>query len=426
VRRALVTAAAAALVLAAAAPAEAARTVQYGIQDDAFLLSGPGSLESRVGTLEKLGVDVVRFTLRWDVIARRRPTSARSHEDAAYRWETTDAVLAALRARRIAVVATILGTPRWANGGRAPQWAPRSGRTLGDFAFAAGRRYPWIKRWTMWNEPNQRRWLRPTNPRTYVRRILNPGYAQLHRAVRGVQVAGGVTAPRGAIGGVSPVAWIRGMRAARARLDVYAHNPYPERPRVETPWSGGCTRCQTITMATLGRLQREVGRAFGRKPLWLTEYGYQSNPPERGPLGVPLATQAAHVGSAARRAYTAAGVQLLIQFLLRDDGMASGWQSGLMTVRGRAKPSFRAFMLPLTQVARRGSATTLWGQVRPRSGRQPYRVRVSSGRGWRWATSTRVTNGRGFFSARVRAGRGARVQIWSPRDRTFSPPLSIR
>jgi glucose-1-phosphate thymidylyltransferase len=283
-----------------------------------------------------------------------------------------------------------------------------------------------VKRWTAWNEPNQRRWLRPVNPRVYVRRILNPTFAQLHRAVRGVRVAGGVTAPRGARGGVSPVAWIRGMRAARARLDVYAHNPYPERPRVETPWSGGCARCDTITMATLERLFREVGRAFGRKPIWLTEYGYQSNPPERGPLGVPLATQAAHLGSAARRVYAAARVEMLIQFLIRDDGVRGGWQSGLMTVTGRAKPAFRAFMLPLTQVSRRGTRAALWGQVRPRSGRQPYRVRVSTGRGWRWATRTRRTNARGFFSVRVRAGRGARVQIWSPRDETFSPPLRIR
>jgi hypothetical protein len=425
VRRVLVTVAAATLALAAAAPAEAGRTVHFGIQDDAWLTLGPGSLDSRLAMLQRLGVDVVRFTVRWDQVAARRPARPRVHGDGAYRWDTVDAVLNGLRARRIGVVATILGTPRWANGGRSPQWAPRSGRTIGDFAFAAGRRYPWVKRWTVWNEPNQRRWLRPVNARVYVQRILNPAYAQLHRAVPGVRVAGGVTAPRAARGGVSPVAWIRAMRAARARLDVYAHNPYPERPRVETPWSGGCVRCQTITMATLERLLHEVGRAFGRKPIWLTEYGYQSNPPESGPLGVPLATQAAHVGSAARRVYAAARVEMLIQFLVRDDGMRSGWQSGLMTVTGRAKPAFRAFMLPLTQVSRSGTQTALWGQVRPRSGRQPYRVRVSVGGGWRWATSTRQTNTRGFFSVRVRAPRGARVQIWSPRDKTFSPPLRI-
>ena len=48
------------------------------------------------------------------------------------------------------------------------------------------------------------------------------------------RVAGGVTAPRGNTGGVSPVQWIRGMGAAKARLDAYAHHPYPLRPRVES------------------------------------------------------------------------------------------------------------------------------------------------------------------------------------------------
>ena len=57
-----------------------------------------------------------------------------------------------------------------------------------------------------------------------------------------------MTAPRAATGGVSPVAWIAGMAAAHARLDAYAHNPYPLNP-AETPFTGGCDHCETITMA---------------------------------------------------------------------------------------------------------------------------------------------------------------------------------
>ena len=71
-----------------------------------------------------------------------------------------------------------------------------------------------------------------------------------------------MTAPRAATGGVSPVAFIRGMRPPGARLDAYAHHPYPSSTR-ETPFSGGCAHCLTITMATLERLLAEVGRAFG-------------------------------------------------------------------------------------------------------------------------------------------------------------------
>ena len=75
------------------------------------------------------------------------------------------------------------------------------------------------------------------------------------------------------------------MDAAGARLDAYAHHPYPL-TRLETPWTGACGHCETITMASLERLLREVSRAFGaQKRIWLTEYGYQTNPPDRA-LGV--------------------------------------------------------------------------------------------------------------------------------------------
>ena len=54
----------------------------------------------------------------------------------------------------------------------------------------------------------------------------------------------------------------------------------PGRPQRETPWGPECVNCKTITMADLERLEREVVRAFGHKPIWLTEYGYQTNPPD--------------------------------------------------------------------------------------------------------------------------------------------------
>jgi hypothetical protein len=322
------------------------------------------------------------------------------------------------------VLVTLLGTPEWANGGRAFNWAPNDNRSFADFAFAAAKRYSWIRKWTIWNEPNQRRWLRPTEATVYVQRLLNPGYAALHAATRGVRVAGGVTAPRAASDGVSPVAWIRAMAAARARLDVYAHHPYPVRPRTETPWSGACRHCSTITMAELERLLREVRAKFGAKRIWLTEYGYQTNPPDRT-LGVPWATQARHHASASRRAYLAPRVDMLIQWLVVDETSAAGWQSGFFTVGGATKPSYNAFRLPVTQAGRRGANVTVWGQIRPRSGRQPFRVRVRQRGRWGWVGGTRRTDARGFFTVTLRAPPGSALQIWSPRDRLYSLSLRI-
>ncbi|NUT56429.1 MAG: cellulase family glycosylhydrolase, partial [Thermoleophilia bacterium] len=275
-KRALVVIAALAS-LVAAQPAGAAAGVRYGIQDDAWLLYGPGTLDSRLATLDGLGVDLVRFTIDWNRVEPRR-----GERD----WGDADRVLAGLRGHGLRALVTLYGTPRWANGGRSPNWAPTSGSAFGSFAAAAAKRYPWVKDWLIWNEPNQRRWLRPTIALTYVTKLLNPAYAAIHRASGGTRVGGGATAPRGSYGGVSPVQWIRGMRAAHARLDAYAHHPYPI-DRFQTPWTGACGHCETITMASLERLQREVGRAWGNgKRIWLTEFGYQTSPPDRM-LGVP-------------------------------------------------------------------------------------------------------------------------------------------
>jgi hypothetical protein len=421
----LATALAVLCSLAVSAPADASRYVRYGVQDDAWLAAGPGDFWSRLAELDRLGVDVYRFTLRWDRVARKRPENARDPNDAAYDWSFPDAVVHGLRAHGIAPVVTIWGTPRWANGGRSANWAPTSKWSLASFAYAAARRYrAEVNEWLVWNEPNQQRWLRPTSPRTYTA-LLNVAYPAIKSGDSRARVGAGVTAPRGNVGGVSPVDWIRGMKRARARLDAYAHNPYPTRPRTETPWSGGCAWCETITMADLNRLIREVQRAWPGKRIWLTEYGYQTNPPDRW-LGVSPALQATYLGAASLRAYQAPYVDMLIHFMVADDGKPGGWQSGLRTLTGTPKPAYAAFRLPLAQVSRRGLTTTVWGQVRPRAGRQAFRLQQWRSGAWRWVGGRRVTDGRGFFRASVRAGRGSRLRVWSYGDAAFGTTLVVR
>lgn len=406
-----------------ASSAQGASSVQYGIEDDAWLLHGSGTLSSRIAELERLNVDIVRFTLHWDLIARRQPTDARDPSDRAYRWRSPDNVLNALHKAGISVVVTLVGTPSWANGGAPPNWAPNSASTFGNFAAAAATRYPWIQDWTIWNEPNLPAWLRPTTAGIYVSRLLNPGYAAIHSRIPGALVGGGMTSPRGGTGGVSPVAWIRAMGKAKAHLDAYAHHPYPSRPQIESPWGPACKNCSTITMAELGRLLNEVHRAFGSKRIWLTEYGYQTNPPD-SLLGVSPTTQARYVSSAARRVYLAPRVDMLIYYLVQDDAEPAGWQSGLVTAEGLPKPAFTAFRLPLTEVNRSGDRVRLWGQVRAGSGQRPYRLRALVGGRWTWLGPTRMTDVHGFFAATVQAAHGSFVQLWSPRDRAYS--LEVR
>jgi hypothetical protein len=392
----LVAAAVAAAALVLAVRAEASPNVRYGVQDDAWLLAGPGTLDERLTKLDALGVELVRVNLRWNAIAPTRPARAGDDADPAYRWAEADALLQGLRAHDIRPVVTLVGTPRWANGGRTPNWAPQSARSFANFAHVAATRYRFVSDWIVWNEPNQDWQLRPTTPRTYVRVLLNPAYAAIKSVDPGDRVAGGATAPRG---DVSYPAWIRGMDRHGARLDAYAHHPHPLKPRLERP------------LAALDALLRNVSRAWGSKRVWLTEFGYQTNPPDNW-MGVSQARQAQFIGEAALRAYRAPRVDMLIHFLVRDELELGRWQSGLFDSHGTAKQSAAAFPLPLAQVSRRGSTTTLWGQVRTGAGKQSYRLRIRVDGRWSW-TGYRLTDARGFFAARVTAPRGSAVQLFA-------------
>jgi hypothetical protein len=401
--------------LVGSAAATASPYVRYGVQDDAWLEYGPGSLDDRLDQLDRLGVDVVRVNVDWRVTEPRAGV---------FDWTRTDALLDGLRSRGVAPLVTLYGTPRWANGGLPENWAPRSATTFAAFARRIAARYPYVRLWTIWNEPNQRRWLRPTTAATYVTKLLNPAYTAIHAVSPRSQVAGGVTAPRGSTGGVSPVDWIAGMAKAHARLDAYAHNPYPL-SRGETPSSGGCDHCETITMATLPRLLSHVQKAFGAHTrIWLTEYGYQTNPPDTL-LGVSYAAQARYLSEAALRAYEAPRVDILIHYLVQDEPDPARWQSGVYTTGARAKPALQAFRFPFTQKSRTDRRTTLWGQVRP-GGKAAYRLlRFTDGR-WVRVGRDRMTSGRGYFTRVVNAGRGDRYRIWIPAEHTYSAILTVR
>jgi hypothetical protein len=417
----LVVVLAAALMATSPAPATAAHVAQFGIQDDAWLMYGPATLDDRLTMLDGLGVEIARVTIRWDEIAPTAPAHERDPSDPAYRWGLFANVLEGLHDHNIAAVVTIWGSPRWANGNRAPNWLPDRG--FGNFAYAASKRFPWVHLWTVWNEPNTLRFSAPVSPKLYTRHLLNPAYALLHRANKRNRVAGGVTSPRRTSSGLSPLVFMRGMHRYHARLDAYAQNPYPASTR-ESPLHDPCSWCSTFTMARLPDIRTQVTRLFGPKPIWLTEYGYQTNPPDRI-LGVSPARQASYVGEAALRVWQQAGVTMLIHFLVRDDVAPGGWQSGFITAHGSAKPSYRAFGLPLAQVSRNGLRTVVWGQVRPGYGHRRYVIQRWTGRRWTSIGSARRTDASGTFVRAISAHRGEKLRLWTPVVHYVSPTLSI-
>src|SRR5262249_27915301 len=110
------------------ASASAARNVKFGIQDDAWLADGPGTLQHRLDILQELGVSIVRYTIHWDQVAPTKPVRALASNDPAYRWTAADLVLNGLHERGIEPLVTLYGTPMWANGRRLANAPPRSRR----------------------------------------------------------------------------------------------------------------------------------------------------------------------------------------------------------------------------------------------------------------------------------------------------------
>jgi hypothetical protein len=369
--RLVVVAAVVAVSAAVASSASASPRLQLGITDSGAASYGDGSLYP---TLAELHASVLRVHLNWGGrlgVARRMPVDPSDPEDRAYDWRLYDRIVLGAAASGVEVLFTIFGTPPWANGGAPPNRAPRETAALEDFAYAAATRYggryerpdgtllPAVRRWTAWNEPNLRiglyaQWRRAgthwiaQSPRDYAR-ICNAVVLGVHATMlAGERVACGVTAPRGNNNphaehpSVAPLVFLRTMAAAGARgFDAYAHHPYNGSIR-ETP-STRPAGPSSVTLGNIDVLERELARLYGRRvPIWLTEYGYETNPPDRR-LGVSLAAQAAYLTQAVAIARRDPQIDLLLWFLLRDEVDPERWQSGLVTAGGVRKPAFAAF-----------------------------------------------------------------------------------
>jgi hypothetical protein len=163
------------------------------------------------------------------------------------------------------------------------------------------------------------------------------------------KVACGVTAPRGnntarqPRPSISPLFFLQGMKRWGARFDAYAHHPYyghrSEGPNTPPPGP------RAVTLGNIDKLLTLLTQLYGRKRLWITEYGYQTRPPDRL-FGVSFATQARYVAQSIAKARRNPRIDMMLWFMLKDDArIATGWQSGFYTVGGSRKPSWRAFQL---------------------------------------------------------------------------------
>jgi len=378
-RAALAAAALCAVALLAVPSASASRYLQRGIFDDAQIHYG--NPDQVFPVLKQLKTQLIRINLVWggpNGVARRRPARPADPADPAYDWSSYDRTVNYAQQYGMRVVFSIIGTPPWANAAAGLNVVPRNPLDLQRFAAAAATRYsgtykapdgrtlPAVRHWLAWNEPNNPIFLRPqfriVRGKTVMQAAID--YAKICNAVvKGVRttsigamkVACGVTGPRGNNNprsprpSTSPLAFLRAMyRAGATGFDAYAHHPYygkrQETPSTPPPQGARGQPATAVTLGNINVLVKELTRLYGNKRLWITEYGYQTNPPDRL-FGVTFAQQSRYLTQAYGIAKRHPRIDMFLWFLLRDEQRLAGdgWESGLLTAAGAKKPSFAAF-----------------------------------------------------------------------------------
>jgi hypothetical protein len=428
------------------------------MQDDAELLyHEPAKVRSNVRKMAELGVDRVRLTASWSGLApdseQRRHPRFDATNSLTYPHGGFERLDRAVREVREAGLKTMIDVaffaPSWSVDPRYardphPAWRP-SPREFGLFTRAVAERYggsfqdpegdpgehlPAVRLWTTWNEPNHSTFLRPqweraggrrrpASPHHY-RRMHNAAYDQLKAVSADNSVLiGGLAAfgerGRGAKSNIGPLRFTRELacvddrlrplrrRACRdfapLRADGFAHHPYS----LDTVPDARDLSRDRVQIGELDRLTSllsqlyAAGRFESPQPLYLTEYGYETSPPD--PTGHPPEDHARYLGLATFLAWRTSGVQMFPQFLLKDKGpklsepagSPARWpdyQSGLFAHDGAAKPAVvQGFKLPFHAEAIQGEDGTLetvaFGQVRPLSGLLRVTIeRLDPGRGW--------------------------------------------
>ena len=361
--------------IAFSGPPPSTERVETIMQDDAALLYRPRAQVRRsLKRMARLGVDRVRITASWRQLAPHREWKIRPFFDAVdssqYDSRTLRKLDQAIKGARAEGMQVMLDlgffAPRWAvtrpgRGGR-NVWRP-SPRELARFSRALAERYsggfadpadrkrklPAVRLWTTWNEPNHRVFLRPhwervggswlpMTPHIY-RRLHNAGYDQVKRASPKNRVLIGGLASfgdrgRGPARGIGPLRFTRELACVDSRLrplrrpecrgfeplraDGFAMHPYS----FQTPPGEVDPIADRVQIGELSKLTGLLdglegrGRLAQKLPLYLTEYGYQSNPPD--PRGVDPAVHARYSGQALELALRSREVRSFPQFLLYD------------------------------------------------------------------------------------------------------------
>jgi hypothetical protein len=414
-----------------------------------------GSPDAALDQIKDLGATAIRIQMSWSLVAphataKRAPSFNQTDPNAypAGNWARYDAAIDGARARGLQVYLTLTGpAPKWATAAKKDYLTRPSATAFGKFATAAGRRYgAKVSWWSIWNEPNLGKLLKPVydpaHPRG--RTLASPAiyrqlYLQAYAGLRAARVTApiliGELAPRGNSlrdnGTIAPLKFLRAMlclddgyhkarSCGKVSTQGFAMHPYTTAngPHFVPP------NADDVTIGVLPRLVKALDRAASagalpsHLPIYASEFGVQSFPDRIS--GVPLPTQSDFRSIGEQMAWANARVVSFSQYLLRDDssinGGYGGFESGLFLFKGdKVKPAWYGFRLPLVVTKGSGGRVALWGLVRPAHGRAgSVEIQFKDrGRGWTKLAAQRYA-GSGYWqrSATTKAGRQWRV-LWT-------------
>jgi hypothetical protein len=411
--------------------------------DDQLLLvndSTQAEVDREMRLFRRLGFDRLRISAYWNQIAPgaqqvTKPVFNPADPTApAYNFAPLDrAIISAFTHGLKVMVSITTPAPFWATGSpsrRNAVWKPKPVE-YAAFAEAVTKRYArLVDHWAISNEPNQQQWLQPQSERGrafaphHYRAMVQAAYPRIKAADPTSLVLIGELASVGSTSvgvrrGIKPLRFLRtmGCRDRRYRRmrsgpcasfravpgDAIGHHPYqftdPSRRSLHRDDAAMGDGLRLLRVVDAIQRRRGFTRR-GRFNMYYTEFGYQTNPPDPF-AGVSLGLQRHFLSKASYLVWRTPRIKEINQFRLTDGPInrRAGrrgyleFQSGLLFVNRRKKPSFRAFQHPF--FINRGR---FWGHIR--TGRGPYTVRVQRRTGGGWVTVLQIPVGssRGYFS----------------------------
>jgi len=358
-------------LLVTPAVAGAKASLKVGFLDNTYVTTQPAAFWADV---DQLNVGMMRWDVQWKFVAPTKPKNPRDPADPAYQWGETDSFVLNAKAHGLQdrVLFTLWRTPPWASSLKSKKGIethmPKT-KYWRDFVYATAKRYsgkytppgateplPRVVFWETWNEPNANFAFRPqyvngkaVSPRNYVT-LLSTLRSQVKPQIPKAKFLAGAFYKQGGPRSVTPVNFMRGMKAAGAKFDILSVHPYNNTPRLGLKDGREQSRTNPSFIGignfeTFISLSNEI---FGRKyPIWVTEFGWATPAPGKSQYTVSFKQQANFLYESVQRFKQLPQVEVMIWFLIEDNPPrpeGAWYTTGLRKSDGAEKPSWSSWI----------------------------------------------------------------------------------